>query len=63
MERKIDEIFDIGDKSYIVKEGHECDDCAFGKMSDCYEVQEECGECSSLRRDDGRDVIFKEVTI
>ena len=62
MERKIGEIFEIGDKKYKVVEAPNtnfCDGCIWEKELECFFRY--TGSCSPRNRKDKESVIFVEV--
>ncbi len=55
-------MFTMNCKIYIVKEGHGCLDCAFyTNPLSCREFYKEIGNCSCIKRKDGRSLNFEEV--
>ena len=63
MERKIGEVFEYQGKKLKVVEAAKdlCFDCYFFDGVYCQRTEQESGECSILKRDDYKSVIFVEV--
>lgn len=62
MERKIGEIFTHKGKTYkVVAYSWSCDDCAFFKNNHCEGDKSIAGECIFFIRNDGKNIIFKEI--
>ena len=62
MERKIGEIFIYKGKTYkVVAYGWSCNDCAFFKNNHCEGDKSIAGECIFFIRNDGKNIIFKEI--
>lgn len=56
-------VLDCGTKLLVVKGHHPCDKCYFGnQMSGIYRTCKDNPPCSSHKRNDGNDVIFKEIS-
>lgn len=62
MERKIGEIFTYKGKTYkVVEYSWSCNDCAFFKNNHCGVDKSIAGECIFFMRNDGKNIIFKEI--
>ena len=62
MERKIGEIFTYKGKTYkVVAYSWSCNDCAFFKNNHCGGDKSIVGECIFFIRNDGKNIIFKEI--
>ena len=62
MERKVGEIFTYKGKIYkVVAYGWSCNDCAFFKNNHCEGDKLIAGECIFFIRNDGKNIIFKEI--
>lgn len=62
MERKIGEIFKIGNEKFQCLEhlNFDCETCCF-RVTTCWYYFYELGACDYFRRTDGKNVIFKRL--
>lgn len=61
MERRIEEIFNVGSNNYQCVKAHNfCQGCFFIKAK-CYDYFDELGVCVDFMRSDKTNVIFKRV--
>lgn len=59
--RSIGEIFEYYKHKYKVVESKGCEGCSFNTDGLCYGYLGTRGYCTALRRNDGKDVIFKQI--
>ena len=62
MEREVDSVFKYGDAMLKVVRGAECDKCYFYELDClCSSVKRIRGECAGNKRDDDKEIVFKQV--